>query len=100
MKKNNSHEDPQPLKDVLREFITQKPLLKGVEKVRICEAWGKVMGANVLKYTSETRYSYNILYVSLSSAPLKMELGYKLDEITTRINNYLGKEYIKKITLI
>lgn len=99
-KPNANHDDPQPIKDVLKEFVTQKPLQKGVEKVRVCEAWGNVMGSNVMKYTSETRYSYNILYVSLTSAPLKMELGFKLPDITARINAYLGKEYVKKITLI
>ncbi len=32
------------IKDVLKEVITQKPLIKGVQNVRICNSWAEVMG--------------------------------------------------------
>lgn len=87
------------LKDVLKEVVDQKPLQKGVQKVRICNAWGEVMGKNILNYTDEVRFSYNILYVSIRSAPLKMELSYELETITKQINAHLGGDFIKKIVL-
>ena len=87
------------IKDVLKEVITQKPLIKGVQNVRICNSWGEVMGENIQKYTTQVRFSHNILYVSLKSAPLKMELKFNIEVIKERLNNHLGKEFIKKIVL-
>ena len=87
------------IKDVLKEVITQKPLIKGVQNVRICNSWGEVMGENIQKYTTQVRFSHNILYVSLKSAPLKMELKFNIEVIKARLNKHLGKEFIKKIVL-
>ena len=87
------------IKDVLKEVITQKPLEKGVQNVRICNSWAEVMGENIQKYTVQVRFSHNILYVSLNSAPLKMELKFNIEVIKRRLNEHLGKEFIKKIVL-
>jgi hypothetical protein len=87
------------IRDILKEIITQKPLIKGVQNVRICNSWAEVMGENIHKYTAQVRFSHNILYVSLKSAPLKMELKFKIDDIKRRLNEHLGKEFIKKIIL-
>ena len=92
--------EPKPIKSVLEELISQKPLKKGVEKVRICNAWSETMGEHISSYTEEVRYSHNTLYVTLRSAPLKMELSYGLDALVDRINNHLGGTFIQKITLI
>ena len=87
------------IKDVLKEVITQKPLIKGVQNVRICNSWAEVMGENIQKYTTQVRFSHNILYVSLMSAPLKMELKFNIEAIKGSLNKHLGKEFIKKIVL-
>ena len=92
--------DPKPIKVVLDDIIGQKSLKKGVQNIRICNAWGELMGKHILQYTDEVRFSHNTLYVSLHSAPLKMELKYDLEKIVTRLNEHLKKTLIKKIVLI
>ena len=74
-------------------------MIKGVQNVRICNSWAEVMGENIQKYTAQVRFSHNILYVNLKSAPLKMELKFNIEVIKERLNNHLGKEFIKKIIL-
>ena len=90
---------PKPIKDILKDIVSQKSLKKGMENVRICNAWGEVMGDNIIQYTGDISFSYNILYVGLSSAPLKMELTYKLETIVKRLNSHLECAVIKKIIL-
>ena len=92
--------EPKPIKSVLKDIIAQKSLKKGVQQIKICNAWGEIMGDHILSYTDEVRFSQNILYVTLSSAPLKMELSYGLDSLVKRINDHLGDEFIHKITLV
>jgi hypothetical protein len=99
MNKPKKDFEPKPIKSVLKDIVSQKSLKKGVEKVRICNAWGEVMGENILCYTGEVHFAYNNLYVTIHSAALKMELSHSLDSITRNLNDYLEKEYIQKIVL-
>ncbi|MFQ3340648.1 MAG: hypothetical protein ACI9TK_000300 [Flavobacteriaceae bacterium] len=92
--------DPKPIKAVLDDIVGQKSLKKGIQNIRICNSWGEVMGRNILQYTNEVRFSHNTLYVSLQSAPLKMELKYDIDTLVTRINEHLGELLIQKIVLL
>ena len=92
--------EPKPIKSVLKDIIAQKPLKKGVQQIKICNAWGETMGDHILSYTNEVRFSHNTLYVNLHSASLKMELSYGLDSLVKRINDHLGDELVRKITLI
>lgn len=98
---NNSKNkfDPKPIKVVLDDIVGQKSLKKGLQNIRICNAWGEFMGKHILQYTDEVRFSHNTLYVSLHSAPLKMELKYDLEKIVIRLNEHLKKTLIKKIVL-
>jgi hypothetical protein len=91
--------EPKPIKNVLQDIVGQKALKKGVQNVRICNAWGKVVGENIMQYTDQVRFSHNILYVSLHSAPLKMELSYGLETLTRQLNEHIGSEEIRKIVL-
>ena len=100
MSDSNNKFDPKPIKSVLDDIIAQKPLKKGMQQIRICNAWGEIMGENIIHYTEDVRFSHNNLYVTLRSAPLKMELSYGLDSIVKRINDHLGGSFIQKIVLV
>jgi hypothetical protein len=92
----NDKYEPKPIKSVLKDIIAQKPLQKGVQQIRICNAWTE----HIASYTDEVRFSHNTLYVTLRSAPLKMELSYGLKDLVVRINEHLEGEYVQKITLV
>ena len=96
----NDKYEPKPIKSVLKDIIAQKPLQKGVQQIRICNAWAETMGEHIASYTDEVRFSHNILFVTLRSAPLKMELSYGLKDLVVRINEHLEGEYVQKITLV
>lgn len=99
MKSSKKKFEAKLLKDVLKDVVAQKPLQKGVWNVRICNSWGEVMGSNINQYTDLVRFSHNTLYVSIRSAPLKMELSYKLELIKDRLNTHLGDKLIQKVVL-
>jgi hypothetical protein len=99
MKRSENKFEAKLLKEVLKDIITQKPLRKGVQNIRVCNSWRIVMGENIEQYTTRVRFSHNILYVSIKSAPLKMELKFLLLIIKDRLNNHLGGEFIQKVVL-
>ena len=87
------------LKDVLKEVITQKPLIKGVQNVRICNSWAEVMGENIQKYIYNVKYKRGILFIKLKSSVLKEELIFEKNKVIKLINQELGKEYVKELVL-
>ena len=87
------------LKQILEKVVNQKQLKRGVQNIRICNSWEEVMGKNIVSYTDQVRYSNNILYVKIKSAPLKMELKFSLDLIKDKLNDHLEKSLIKKVII-
>ena len=87
------------LKQIIHDVINQKQLKRGVQNIRVCNSWGEVMGKNIVNYTEQVRYSNNVLYVKIKSAPLKMELKFNLDLIKGKLNEHLKKPLIKKVII-
>ena len=82
---------------ILKEMIEGKPLEKGIDSVRIREVWEKQMGASILAYPEEIALKNSTLFVKLSSAVLREELGYGKEKIKNLLNESLDKEVVKKI---
>ena len=99
MKNSNRNRDTKSLKNVLKSFVSQNSLRKGMTNVRVCNAWKDVMGDNVFKYTTQIRFSRKTLFVGIKSAALGMELSYKVDMIIEKMNTHLDGEYINKIII-
>ncbi|GAA0873017.1 DUF721 domain-containing protein [Gangjinia marincola] len=95
-KRTNDH---QSIKDVLKSFVTENKLEKGLDKVHVAEAWQKQMGPAIQKYTHVIRLERQTLYVSLTSSVLREELSYGKEKIIRLINEEIGKEVIKKLVL-
>ncbi len=85
--------------DALKEFIETNRLEKGLDKVNAKEAWDKVMGPAISKYTTSINLDRDTLFVQLSSSVLREELGYGKEKIIKLLNEELGKELIKKLIL-
>jgi len=85
--------------DALKEFIEKNRLEKGLDKVNAKEAWDKVMGTAISKYTMDLKLDRETLYVQLSSSVLREELSYGTEKIIKLLNEELGKELIKKLVL-
>lgn len=95
-KRNNSDLS---MADALKAFIHENKLEKGMDKVNAKEAWKKLMGNGVNKYTTAVELQNDVLYVSLSSSVLREELSLGRSKIITMLNEELGKELVKKLVL-
>jgi hypothetical protein len=93
------HNDKQNIKDLLKSFVKENKLEKGLEKVNVETAWRDLMGNGVNSYTSNIKLHHNTLYVELSSSVLREELSYGKEKIIKMINDSLGKIIIHKLVL-
>jgi len=85
--------------EVLKEFIEKNNLQGGMDRIDVQKAWKSLMGNGVNSYTNEVVLKGTTLYVSLTSAVLREELGYGKQKIIKMINEELGKEVIKDVIL-
>lgn len=93
------YSEEQSLQDVLKNFISQNNLQKGIDKVEVKEVWFKLMGNGVANYTTEVELRKETLYVKLSSSVLREELMMGKDKIINMINEEIGKQVIKSLVL-
>ena len=91
--------DHQSISEVLKEFVIENRLEKGLDKVEVRNVWTQVMGPAIHKYTQNIRLDREVLYVQLASSVLREELSYGKAKIIDNLNEALGKELIKKLVL-
>ncbi|MBQ3175949.1 MAG: DUF721 domain-containing protein [Bacteroidales bacterium] len=87
------------LSDLLKEFIRDEGLEEGLLRLRIANAWDKIVGKKYAYYTSSRNFANGILYCTISSSIVRNQLYFQLDNITLQLNKELGDNIIKKIIL-
>jgi len=85
------------LNDLLKTFVQENSLEKGMDKIDVRNAWMNLMGKGVNTYTTQIELKRDTLYVYLSSSVLRQELVFGKDKIIRMINEELGKDIVKAI---
>jgi len=93
------NKDNMSIADVLKGFIQENNLDKGLDKIDAQNAWYAVMGKSIEAYTNSVELKNQTLVVRLSSAPLREELSYGKSKIIVNINEFLRREVIKELIL-
>ncbi len=82
--------------EALKQFLKESKLKPGIQALEIEEAWEKIMGKTIAKYTDSIKIINQTLFIKSSVAPLKNELIYQKENIILRVNEMLGEKVIKK----
>ena len=93
------HNDQQKIDDLLKSFVKENKLEKGLDKVNVEAAWRDLMGNGVNNYTNSVKLHQETLYVELSSSVLREELSYGKEKIISMLNEALAKDLINKLIL-
>lgn len=88
------------LKDLMQSFIKENNLSKGMQKIKIEEAWNHLMGAGVANYTESVQLQNKTLIVRLTSSVLREELSYGKEKIITMLNEEMGEQVVSKLMLV
>ena len=86
------HNDQQKIDDLLKSFVKENKLEKGLDKVNVEAAWRDLMGNGVNNYTNSVKLHQDTLYVELSSSVLREELSYGKDKIINMLNESLEEK--------
>ncbi len=96
MRKTNSEHIGFVLQQVLRDMGLEKPLLEH----RIIEAWPLLMGTMIAQYTRKLEFKNGVLFIYLSSAPLRQELFLARFELVKKLNEYVGADIVQDVRLL
>jgi len=89
--------DVQQIKNLILQTLRDQGLETPLQQKRLVEAWPKVAGPVITRYTLNT-YIYNqTLYVRLSNPALRAELSMRRTELTQRLNAEVGEQVISHI---
>jgi predicted nucleic acid-binding Zn ribbon protein len=89
--------DVQQIKDLILHNLREQGLEMPLQQKRLVEAWPKIAGPVVARYTLNT-YIYNqTLYVRLSNPALRSDLSMRRKELTEQLNKYVGNQVITDI---
>ncbi len=93
MRKRNT----EALSDVIHQVLRNNHLDKQLYEKRLVDAWPKVLGDNIMQYTTDLYIKRKVLYVSLSSSVLRHDLFISREEIKQSLNRSVGEEVINDI---
>jgi hypothetical protein len=83
--------------DAIKKFLDQSRIKGGVQALQIEDAWEKIMGKTVARYTDKLQIVNDTLFITTQVAPLRQELIFQKEKIIQRVNEALGQRVINKI---
>jgi hypothetical protein len=85
--------------DAIRKFLEQSRLKGDVQALQIEDAWEKIMGKTIARYTDKLQVINDTLFITTQVAPLKHELIFQKEKIIQRVNEALGQRIISKVVV-
>ncbi len=85
--------------DALKQFLEGSKIKGDVQALQVQEAWEKIMGSTISKYTESIKIIDKTLIITTNVAPLKQELIYQKDKIIQRVNEALGQKTITNVVI-
>ena len=85
--------------EALKQFLKKSKLKSGIQALQIEDAWEKIMGKTIARYTDKIQIINSTLFITTNVAPLKNELLYQKEKIIERVNEALGEKVIKEVVI-
>lgn len=83
--------------EIITQLLQKENLDRTFDEQQAVALWPELVGPGINRYTIERHVSAGVLYVKLSSAPLRNELMMNRSIIANRLNELVGREVIKEI---
>lgn len=87
------------LGDLVRAMLREEGLETPLNEYRAQEAWGNLMGPDIMRYTRHIQVRGGIMYLSITHAALRHELMMQRSALVARINQHVGAQVLQKIVI-
>jgi hypothetical protein len=87
------------MRDAIEEFLNIYRLKDGCTRMQIETIWNETLGKIIALHTKKIELSNDILIVHITSPIVKNELRMLKSDIIAKINEKIGKQFIKEIII-
>lgn len=84
----------QGISDLVNVFLRQNGLEMPLLQKRLIDAWGKVAGKVIDRYTEEKYIRNQVLFVKISRPALRSDLSMMRTDLVNRLNQEVGARII------
>ncbi len=95
-----SKDSTQSIGQALGAFLKTERLEKKYTEQKLIHSWAEVMGAPIAKRTSKVWIKDGVLFVRLTSAPLRQELTMARDKVIQHLEDKLGVNVVEDVRFI
>jgi len=89
-----------PISDAIDNLLNTYKINGRFDEASLINAWEEVMGKPVGSRTNRLFIKKDVLFVELSSAPLKHELNLSKDKILSNFKDHFGKAIVQEIVFL
>ena len=83
--------------DIIKKLLKEEHLENKFDEHQIVALWQEVVGPGINRYTANRYIRDGVLYVTISSAPLRSELMLNRSRLIQRLNELVGRDVIHEI---
>ena len=92
-------QQPQALSEILQQFLREQGLETPLRQKRLIDAWEKVTGATVARYTGEKFIKNQTLHVKITNSALRHDLSMMRSQLVKRLNAEVGAMIIADVRI-
>ncbi len=94
-------EDPiKSFRNAFKDFLKEENLEHTYKQKQLIANWEQIMGKTIASRTSKIFFSDKVLFVKLSSAPLKNEMLHAKDQLLQIIEKEMGPGEVKDVRFL
>ena len=94
-------EDPiKSFRNAFKDFLKEENLEHTYKQKKLIANWEQIMGKTIASRTQKLFFSDNILFIKLSSAPLKNEMLTAKPQIMEILSKEVGKDEIMDVRFL
>lgn len=82
---------------LIRKFLRQEGLETPLNEKRLIDAWAVIMGTTIASMSKALYIKNQVLYVEVTSAPLRQQLMMGRQQLVTKLNQHVGAYVISNI---
>lgn len=88
------------LKEAINRLLDSYKIKNKLKVVQLTSQWEKLVGPMIARHTRDIYMKQDTLVLKFDSAPLKQEVSMMKSRLIVHLNEALGEEVIKDITLL
>ncbi len=93
MKRN----DAESVGMLIRKFLRQEGLETPLNEKRLIDSWPEVVGTAIAAYSKAQFIKNQVLYVEVTSPPLRQQLMMGRKQLVNKLNQHVGAQIITNI---